>query len=527
MEQESRKKILIRNTKFGAIKTIVQYLLQFILRTIFIYTLGKEYLGLNGLFSNILGCLSIVELGIGTAIVFSMYKPIADGDVEKINSLHALYKKSFRIIASIIALLGILIIPALKYIIKSDVPSDINIYVIYLISLFNTVIGYFWAHKRSLLFAYQRNDIESKVGTFQIISLSIVQIILLLTTKNYYSYVICTPIFTIIENLLISREAKKICPEIKSKAQPLDKEISKEIRKNVIASSMNQLGGVFVTSTDNILISSILGLAILGVYTNYATIILSVTACIALITNNAKSTIGNMIASETSDYVYEKYNTFNFLMYWLSGFCSICLICLLNPFIYMWTNFSADYLLDFSVVIVLVVNFYISNTLSLTATYNVSAGLMWHNKWKSIIQGVVNIVFSIIFTKCWGLIGIFLGTLSSYIATPLWLDSYVLYKHYFKKNTFNYWIKYIKFTIITLIAGTICVLLCNLLPFSGVVWFILKACICLIVPNVIYILCYFKTIEFKECIKIIKGFLNNNFRKRKSKEQNKASADID
>ncbi|MBR6778578.1 MAG: oligosaccharide flippase family protein [Clostridia bacterium] len=508
MEQESRKKILIRNTQFGAVKTIIQYLLQFVLRTIFIYVLGKEYLGLNGLFANILGCLSIVELGVGTAIVFSMYKPIVDQDIEKIKSLNALYKKSFRIIALIILCLGVAIMPLLKVLIKSDIPTDINIYIIYAITLFNTVLGYLWAHNRALLFAYQRSDIESKIGILQILLISVSQIVLLLTTKNYYAYIICAPIFTIVENLLLSRSVKKVCPNLKGKVQKLDKDTTKEIKRNIVASSMTQIGGVFVTSTDNILISSILGLAILGVYTNYATIILSITACIALVTNNARSTIGNLIASKSSDYVYEKYKIFNFIMYWLTGFCAICLLCLSNPFILLWTKGATDYLLTFSVVVVLIINFYISNTLSLTATFNVSAGLMWHNKWKTIVQGLVNLVFSILFARWWGIIGIFLGTLASYVATPLWLDSHVLYKHYFKKNITSYWIKYILFTLITLLSAVICLSVCGLIPFGGLTGLVLKGLICLAVPNIIYLLCFFKTEEFKECLNLIKNFIN-------------------
>lgn len=515
MEQLGRKKTLARNTKFAVIRTIVQYVIQFILRTIFIYTLGKAYLGLNGLFSNIIGCLSIVELGVGTAIVFSMYKPIAENDIEKVKSLNALYKKCFSIIALIITVLGLAIIPVLKFTIKSDIPADINIYVIYLITLFNTVLGYFWAHNRSLLFAYQRNDIENKIGILQNVLLGIAQTLILVFTKNYYAYIICTPIFTVLENLLIAREVRRICPNVKGRALPINKETSKELRKNVIGASMGQIGGVFVTSTDNILISSMLGLAILGVYTNYATIILAITACVTLITSNARSVVGNLIATESSEFVHEKFKVFNFFMYWLTGVCTICLLGLLNPFIYIWTNASIDYLLDFSVVIVLVINFYISNTLSLTATFTVSAGLMWQNKWKTIIQGLVNIVFSIIFAKWWGLIGIFLGTLVSYLVAPLWIDSHVLYKNYFKKSPVRYWIKYIKFSVITLVAGTVAVLLCNLLPSAGIGWFGLKVCICGIVPNIMYILCYFNSDEFKKCFSIVKTFISNIFTKKK------------
>lgn len=519
MENKSRKDILIRNTKFGAIKTIVQYFLQFVLRTVLIYTLGSSYIGLNGLFSNIIGCLSIVELGLGSAIVFSMYKPIAENDVEKVKSLNYLYKKIYRILAVIITCLGIAILPFLRFMIEGDVPADVNIYIIYLLTLLNTILGYIWADKRSLLYAYQRSDIESKVGIIQSILLYGVQIIILLTTHNYHAFISCMPIFTIFENLILSKQVEKVCPNLKGKAIPVDKEISKELKKNVIGSSMQQIGGVFVISTDNIIISAMLGLAILGAYTNYATIISAITTCIALITTNARSVLGNMIASENTEYVYKRYNTLNFAMYWIAGFCSISLLCLLNPFIYIWTNGNLEYLLSLPIIIILVLNFFISNTLSITSNCTFSAGLMWQNKWKTIIQGIVNIITSIIFVKLWGLIGVFLGTLASYIVAPLWMDSFVLFKYYFKKSSKIYWLKYVVFAVVTFIAGLITYMLCALLP-EGILWFIIKGIICLVVPNLIYLLVYFKAKEFKECLEWVKSLLKN-FKRKKIKNEDK------
>ncbi len=515
MENKGRKENIIRNTKFSAARTLLQYILQFALRTVMIYVLGQEYLGINGLFFNIIGCLSIVELGMGSAIVFSMYKPVASGDIEKVKSLHNLYKKLYLIICAIIAVIGVAIIPLLPRLIKSGTPEDVNIYVIYSIILFDTLIGYLTAHKRSLLFAYQRNDIESKVRMINLILLYSSQICLLLLTKNYYSYIICSPIFTIIENVIIVAWARKLLPDIKGPASPLDKETKKEITKNVCALSFHQVGGVLVLSTDNIIMSSMLGLAILGVYSNYSSIIVSITACVTLITSTAQSSVGNLIASESKEYVLSKYYSFNFIMSWIAGFCAICLLTLLNPFVLIWTK-SYDYIFGIEIVLVLIINFYISTSTSLTNIFKTAAGLMKYDVWKPLVQGITNIVASLVLTHFLGAIGIFLGTLISYISAPIWSEPFILFKYYFNKKTTGYWARYIYYLLITIVAGAITYFICYLMPFEGIWWFVLKCVVCLIVPNVIFVLAFLPLKEFKESVKLLKEILRKMFRRKKA-----------
>ena len=508
---KARKERIFSNTKFGIVKVIVQYLLQFVIKTVFIHTLGREYLGLNGLFTNIIGCLSIAELGIGTAIVYSMYKPIAENDYDKIRSLHGLYKKIYFVIAAIIAAAGIALAPFLKYIIKSGIPEDINLYVIYGMTVFTTVVGYIGAHNRSLIIANQRDDVESKVSIVKLFLLYTLQAILLYFTKNYYFYLICSVVFAIAENIFLYFAAKKLFPWIKGNANKIDEQTKKEITKNVYALGMQQVGGALVTSTDNILISSMIGLAILGSYSNYNMIIMAITSVITIITTVTRSSAGNLIATSNPEYVYERYKTLDFIVSWISGFCAIALLCLLDPFILIWTG-SKEYLIDFSLVIVLIVNFFISNTIALTRTFKVSAGLMWFDRWKTIIQGVINIIFSILFAHFFGLIGIFLGTLVCY-AVPMFMEPYVLYKHYFKKNQGLFWGRYLIFAAITVGAGALTYFVCSLLPQTGILWFVVKGLICLTIPNIIYLVCYAKSNEFKETISIVKTVI---FKRKKA-----------
>lgn len=507
---KSRKEYVINNAKYGVIKYIIQLVLQFFVRTIFIRILGENYLGLNSVFSSILGMLNIVELGMGTAIVYSMYKPIAENDIEKIKSLDTLYKKIYFVIAIIVTVIGLGIIPFLKYFITgSTAELNINFILIYILYLANSVTNYLSAHKRALLFAYQRNDIESKIKTITISILYLLQSISLIIFKNYYIYVILMPITTILDSLLVFIYSKKLFPEISGKSQKLDKSTETEIKKNVIAMSMHQISSTVVSSTDSILISMIISTAIAGIYSNYYTIIYTVTCVFTLLTTVLKSSVGNMLATSDINHSKQIFDNLNTLFSILAGFCSIALICLLQHFIPLWTG-SVNYKLDFNIVLVLCIQFYLTIMRFNTVMFKDCAGLMWNDRWKPIIEASTNLIVSIILGKYLGLIGIFLGTIASTLIAPFWIEPHVLFKYYFKTPIKNYWKKYFINTVITLIIGSITYLLCSLLPTSGIIVFIVKMLICIFVPTILYLLFYFKSPELKYFITLLKTYINKN-----------------
>lgn len=517
MVQESRTKYIKKNLTFNILKYVAQLVLQFLLRTVLIYYMGSEYIGLNGLFTNIFAFLNLAELGIGSAIVFSMYKPIAEGDTEKIKGLQNLYKKFYMIIIIIVSVLGFGITPFIKYFISGGVSVDIDIYVLYIMYLVNTLVGYFCAHKRSLLFAYQRNDIENKVRTLCIVLMTIIQIIVLMVFKNYYLYFAVTILFSIVECLLIGLIANKMYPEINGKAEPLDKEIKKEITKNVTALSMHKIGTVVVFSTDNILISSFLGIVVLGAYSNYYLIISSLVSIFALFINALMGSAGNLVASSDKEYVYQRYKKINFIFVYLSAFTTICLICLFQPFMTLWTG-GGEYLLEFSTVILIVVSFYLTRMRAGVCLFKEVAGLFWQDRWKPIAEAGVNLVVSIVLAKFMGINGIFIGTIVSTLVAPFWVEPYVLYKHYFKKSVWNYFKRYVLDAIIMVLSAVVCYFVCLLIPDGGLWLLLLKFGVCIVLSNMLLILAYLPTKEFKELFAMGKGMLKNIFRKRKQSE---------
>lgn len=501
MTTNTRTSNIKNNLIFNAVKFATQLLLQFVLRTCLIYIMGAEYLGLNGLFSNIFAFLNLAELGIGSAIVFSMYKPIADGDTEKVKSLQAMYKRFYLIITLIIAGLGVVVLPFLKYLINGDVSADINIYLLYILYLVNTLFGYFAAHKRSLLFAHQRNDVENKIATICMFGMTSMQIAVLFIFKNYYIYFVVNMIFTVLECVIVHMWANKLFPELRGKSAPLDKSTKKEIFKNVGAISLHKVGSAVVYSTDNILISSFLGLVLLGAYSNYYLIISTLTSVFILLNNALKGSVGNLIASADKEYVYERYKKINFLFSILTAFSTICMLVLFQPFISTWTKGDPIYLLEFSTVILLCVSFYIGKMRSGTGIFKECGGLFKQDQWKPIVESVVNLGASILFGIWWGLNGIILGTILSTVVAPLWVEPWVLYKHYFKKSVWEYFKTYIRDVLITIAVALACYFVCSFIPDGGILLLIAKFAVCVPLCGILLALCYAPTKEFKECLR--------------------------
>ena len=477
MENE-RVKNIKRNLIFNVIKYGVDLVFKFVLRTVMIYYLGVQYLGLNGLFSNIFTFLNLADLGIGTAIVFSMYKPVAENNIEKIKTLQNLYKKFYLIVSIIILTLGGIVTPFIKSFINGESPSDINLYLLFGMYLINAVCGYLFAHKRSLLFAYQRNDIENKIKSICTIVMSGLQVAAIVIFKNYYIYYAITIVFTILDALWVYLIAKKYYPEISGPANKLDDVTKKEITKNVAALSMHKIGVALVFSTDNILISAFISLTVLGAYSNYALISSTLASLFVLLNNALMGSMGNMIASCDTEYCYKRFRFINFIYSYLSAFTTICMFVLFQPFIKMWTSNNPDYLLSTPSVLLICISYYTNRMRACPNLFKESCGLFWNDRWRPIVESVVNLVASLLLVKPLGLNGIILGTIISTVVAPLWVEPLVLYKHYFKKPLVKYFTRYAIDTIIMVAAGVACYFICALIPEGGIWWLILRFGVC-------------------------------------------------
>lgn len=508
----SRTKNSMRNIVFSLVAYCAQIILSFVVRRYFIYYFNEEYLGLNSLFSNILSLLSLAELGFGSAIVFSMYKPMADGDEEKVRELLHLYKKYYTIIAVVVTSLGLLVLPFMGYFAKKAPNVDINLYVVYLIFLFNSVVSYFCAYRRSLLYTSQRNDIESKISILSNIFLYAVQLLIIVFVQNYYLFLLANTVSVIFNSVLVLViTQKKYANYIKKPSKPLDEETKKIISKNVYSLIFHKIGSAVVYSTDSLIIYLVLNAVTLGLYSNYLMITSAVTTLISLVANAIKGSIGNSIATQTPEQNLMLCKKINFIYMWIVSFCAICVFALANPFIetILTKSETTDLTLNFVILILISYNFFFLQAKGMVGMFKECVGLFYQDRYKSLIEALVNLVVSLVLAYLIGLPGVIIGTIVSTLTVCIWVEPYVLNKYYFKTSTTKYLLQLAFRTLVTTIVGIATYFICSLLPNGGILWLIIRFMVCAIVPNVLLLLCYFWTPEFKECIKWFKDIFRN------------------
>lgn len=453
--------------------------------------MGNEYLGLNGLFTSILQVLSLAELGFGDAIVFSMYKPIIENDNKMLSALLNLYKKVYRIIGMVILCVGLLILPFITKFVKGGYPSEVNIYVLYCIYLFNTVISYFlFAYKESLLKAHQRNDVNSRILSGCNIVMYVLQIIVLLLFSNYYLYIVIMPVTTIVLNCVRSLFVKKMYPQIVCEGH-IEKDAVIGLSKRIIGLTLNKLAQVCRNSFDSIIISSFLGLVILARYQNYYYIISALTVMVSIITTAVGAGIGNSIAAETVEKNYSDYKEFLFIYNWIACFCTVCMLCLYQPFIELWVGKSN--VLPLSTVILCCIYFYTMKLGDIAAVYRQAAGIWWEDKFRPIVESVVNLAVNIVLVKYIGVDGVLVSTIISIVCINIPWATYVLFKVYFKMSIKEVFFKYIRYFIETTVLCAVVYGICSRINGNLLVVLVVRTIICIGLVNAgLYIISYTK-----------------------------------
>lgn len=503
----NRKKNATRNIIFGTCLKLYQIVVPFLMRTIMIYFMGVQYLGLNSLFTSVLQVLNLAELGVGSAMVYSMYKPVAEHDNNTICALMGLYRKYYRIIGMVVLAAGCVIIPFVPHLIKSDVPEGINIYVLYVMNLLATVFTYWlYAYKNSILQAYQRNDIVSKVTIITDTIKYILQIFTIVFLKNYYMYVLVLILLQIASNIITAAVVTRMYPEYRCKGS-LPKEEVAQINSRIRDLFTSKIGAVIVNSADTVVISAFLGLTVLAIYQNYFFIISSVIAFIAVVFNSCTAGIGNSIIVETKEKNYNDFKKFTFLIAWIAGFCTVCIVCLMQPFMNIWMNGNEKLMLGMSEVVCFCIYFFVYEIQQLLLTYKDAAG-MWHeDKYRPLVTALTNLALNIIMVQFFGLYGVLLSTVISiiFIGMP-WLF-YNLFTVLFKRNAVKYVIRVVYYTVITIVISIITYSVCSLVPFTGIAELIVKLIICIIVPNLLFFATLFKFEEFGQVKALVKGIL--------------------
>ena len=503
----------LRNSTIGLVCQIFNTILRFINRTVFIYVLSVEYLGINGLFANILMVLSFAELGIGNAINYGMYKPLATNNIEKLKSLMALYAKAYKIIGVFVFVVGLLVIPFMGKIIKEMPNIKDNINVIYILFLLNASMSYFYVYKKSLIIADQKNYIVLLYGQmFQIVQTA-AQILFLLITREYILYLMIQIIITLLSNIYISRKVDKMYPYLKDKKiKSLVKEESDSIYANVKALFVYKFGSVLLNGTDNIIISAIIGIAAVGLNSNYVLIISAITVLGGQIMNGFTASIGNHNAVGTKESKERVFKKIFFVSAWIFGFCAIGLLLFLNKLITLWIGEA--YIFSDIVVFAIVLHFYI-NSIHFTAyTYRVTMGLFVQGRWAPLAAAIINVVLSLWLGSTIGIAGIFFATSIARLLTTGIVDPILVYKNGFKKNPIIYYKRYFSFAAVFVALYYMMKVVVKNVIQTGVWGLILEIVVVTLLYNAIMILISRKSREYNEIREIIASLLRKKMAKK-------------
>lgn len=505
----------IRNIIVSMIMNIITILIGFVAQAVFVRTLGSEYLGINGLFSNILSMLGIIELGFGSAIIYHLYKPIVENDTTKIKSLMKLYKSVYRIIAVIIFILGICLLPFLKSIV-GEVSIAENIYFLFTLYLLDIIASYLLTYKRSILYADQKVYITNIVHIGYLFVMNISQIIVLYLTHNFILYLIIKIVCRITENLVITLIVNKKYKYLKDKdIQPVDDETKKDIITKVKGLLFHKIGGFLVKGTDNIIISITPGLGIInvGYYSNYNLIIGAVTNLFVQAFSVLTSSVGNLLIERDKEKSYSIFKSMLLFNSWIFTFASASILCISQYFIEIWVG--KEYLLSLGVLVVLVINFYVQGIRLTFNTFKEAAGIFHEDRYVPLLESTINLVASLILAYFYGLPGVFIGTIISSLALYLYSYPKFVYKKLFNKGYLQYFKELVTYLIITFVSVLITYFVSSVIVSTNVyINIIINVLICLIIPNLIYYFIFHRTNEFAYYKDLISNVLIKLFKKK-------------
>lgn len=482
-----------KNIKYTVIAYGVNYFFKFLVRFIFVKLLPIEYLGINGLFTNLLGILSLAELGIGPAIVYSLYQPLATKDVATIKSLMLLFKKAYIVIGVITIVVGICLLPWLDWFIKGNNISYIHWF--YVIFLLNTGISYFYSYKRSLLIADQKQYINSIYQSGGQILLAILQISSLIVYPNYWIYIILMLCSTFVENFIVGKKVEKLYPYLQDeKVEILDSNIKETIIKNIKAIIVHKIGMMAIFSTSNLILSKFMGLTAVAFYSNYYMVITAVNNFTGQFFSSITASIGELIVLETNEKKVKIFNVMEFTVAWQALIVSSGFYVLLNPLIELWLG--KEFLFDTYIVDLLIVNFYLMYMRKAVNTFKDASGLYWNDRYKPLAEATINLVASVYLTIHYGVIGVIWGGIISTLLTGFWVEPYVLLRNSIDIKLKNYFNDYFKYAAVTLLTSVVSKwLYTKLFTEVTIINFVLGVVLCLVVTNAVWVLVFRKREE--------------------------------
>ena len=504
MEQmNSRAANSAKNMLSGFTYQFVTLVLSFVSRTVFVRTLGTEYLGLNGIFSDVLNLLFMADLGFSTTMAYSFYKPLAEHDESKMAGLIHFYKRVYSVIAVTVTVCGIAVIPFLKYIINTEKEIE-HLTVYYLFSLANVVISYLFIYKSTILTADQKNYKVVNISIWTNLLKTVLQIAALLLLHNYIIYLAIGVVIQFANNLIASKEAEKQYPFIKNGGD-ITKEEEKSIFKNMKSVFLYKFSGTLFNATDNILISVLIGTAMAGIYSNYLMVSNKLLLAVQIIFSALTASIGNVIVKEKSEKRYEIFRATQSVSFIMCGIIVSAFCILANDLVAVWLG--SEFTIGTGAILAMTLNTYLSCVLQPLWVYRDATGMYVRTKYIMFAGAVLNIILSILLGMWIGLAGIILASALARLGTYFWYEPKILFREYFERGASGYYLALLKNVVLVIL--TILLLYHTLGKWEAQNWLqlIAKGAVIGIICCLVFVAAYCRTEGFRMICNKLKGFL--------------------
>ena len=504
----------------GIGSSLLMIVLNFATRSVFIRTLGTSYLGIEGLFSNILTMLSLAELGFGSAIVFKLYRPIEENNRPRILVLMKLYRKVYFIVGAVVAVIGLGLIPLLPVLIKdyeSIAALGLNAVFVFLLYLFSSVSSYwFFAYKTTFVQANQKSYLLTVVGYGLSVANSVLQILVLFFTRNFLLYLAVSIAFAILRNLVSAWICDRKYPYIREKtSDKISKEELKEFFKDCSALFLYRASNIVLSASDNLVLSAMVGLEPVGLYANYLSVNASIRSLLYSFTNAVQASLGSIYSTGKLEWSRTIFRVVNFVSFWLYGVAAIGTALLLNDFITLWIG--SEYVVaswtvgsttvSTPVALLIGIELYIMGQQFYCGSFRNAMGLFQQLKYRPVLSVTINLTFSILLVPHLGIAGCVLSTIIAGLSTNLIIDPIIIFKKGLKQSPLAYFVRNFLYKLTAIAAGLCCWAIYNATPIDGIFGFLVHGCICVAVPSLVFALVFFRTEEFRYLLNTVKTLL--------------------
>ena len=482
------KKNVKRNMLANAASSGIRLVFPFLNRTLFLWLLSPAFLGLNGLFSSVLGVLALAELGFGTAVVCSMYKPVADDDRDLLRAYLKFYRTIYRCVGVVIFALGLALLPFLDKLVHGTVPLGIDLHVLYVIHLVNTAASYFlFAYRGVVLGAHHRNDVITNIRTAVSVAQYVAVFLILLVTRNYYHYVIATVVFTVVQNILLVKASRRLFPDIEPRGS-LPPELRRRVISDVKSIFMHKVGGVITNSTDNLVISAFLGLVAVASYGNYYYVVTSVAGLVAVVYSSMTGGFGNKIYTESKEENFRLFMRMNRLSMVVVMFCAAMMTAMYQPFMAVWVKDDPTLMRHVLTPVLMVFYFYIMQSRQVLLSFKSAASLWRQDRWKPIVAGAVNLGSNILFVlflpDVYKLDGVIFSTIIGFAFIQIPWESHVVFTAFFgKAESRAYWRAYAGFASFAIMLCVVAGFAARAVPLGGIPGLFAKAAAATVVTS--------------------------------------------